>query len=359
MEKKIIFIINSIQNQRCIKRIQEFAENGYEIHAYAFSRLNVTYTDKGFPITIIGNFSNEMSYIKRLPIISKAIKNICRKHMNGCYYLFGLDIAIAFYLHKGNKPYIYEESDLVHTYINNSIIKNLLAKIDKHIIKHSKMTVFTSMGFAYYHFGDKMPSNCHVIANRLSTKVLALPQVVKKESDNLRIGFVGKIRFESVRNFADVFCKRFPKNTFHFYGNSESESEKEMFEPLKKYKNCFFHGSFITPNDLPEIYSNIDLVLSTYDISCDNVRYAEPNKLYEAIYFETPIIVSKSTFLAKRVKDLGIGYCINAMDENEIIDFVSNLSKESLSQKIKNAASINKKEAVNYNEVFFNKLQEL
>lgn len=40
---KIIFIINIILNQRCIKRINEFIENGYDISAYSFVREGVSY----------------------------------------------------------------------------------------------------------------------------------------------------------------------------------------------------------------------------------------------------------------------------------------------------------------------------
>ena len=35
-----------------------------------------------------------------------------------------------------------------------------------------------------------------------------------------------------------------------------------------------------------------DMVVATYDVTIENVRYAEPNKIYEAIFFETPIILS-------------------------------------------------------------------
>ena len=34
--KKIVFIINAVSNQRCIKRVNEFVERGYNVVAYGF-----------------------------------------------------------------------------------------------------------------------------------------------------------------------------------------------------------------------------------------------------------------------------------------------------------------------------------
>ena len=100
------------------------------------------------------------------------------------------------------------------------------------------------------------------------------------------------------------------------------------------------------------------MVLSTYDIDNINVRYAEPNKLYESIYFETPIIVSKGTFLADKVKDMNVGYAINGMDANEIDSFVQNLKKEDLEEKIDSIRKYDKMIAISKNPDFFEKLRK-
>ena len=107
---------------------------------------------------------------------------------------------------------------------------------------------------------------------------------------------------------------------------------------------------------MPEIYSQIDLVLSTYDVKYDNVRYAEPNKLYEAVYFETPIIVSKGTFLADKTLKLGIGYEVDPLNEKEVVEFVNGLTPESLENCRQHARALGKEWALNINTAFFEKL---
>lgn len=353
----IVFILSSSVNQNGIKRIDEFIERGYDVKVYGFNR-GVKYSNKSkyTNINILAAFSNNQPYLKRLGIMRKGIKSVLKEtEGKDCvYYLIGPDVAMIFTL-ICDKKYIYEEPDLVHTYINNRYIRNILERIDKRIIRKSILSVFRSDGFPTYHFGNNIPDNCTVITNRLNKDIQRFP-IAEKEGINLehiKIGFVGGIRFKSIKNFAQVFCERFPNSEFHFYGILDTDKEKQLFKPLEKLANCYFHGSFKNPDDMPSIYSNIDLLLSTYDVEFENVRYAEPNKIYEAIYFETPIIVSKGTFLGDKVSRLGIGYVVDPLNEEEIVSFVNELTTDSVRERIANMQRIPKEELINRNDSFF------
>ena len=361
---KVIFIINSISAQRCIKRVEEFIVHGYEVVAYGFSRkMDIHRLPEHFSIEIIGEFPNSLSFTNRLPIMAKGIKYVIRKHRNEqnlLFYLFQLDVALVFQMYAiGHRyKYIFEESDLMHTYINNKFICRLLEWMDKRIINRSLMSVLTSNGFVKYHFGDERPDNVILITNRLSLSVEELEKVVKYtvEERKLKIGFVGFPRYKSIIRFAYFFCKNFPNYEFHLYGEIAMKYQKD-FERLRQFPNCYFHGSFTNPVDLPVIYSNIDVVLSTYDVEYENVRYAEPNKIYEAIYFETPIIVSKGTFLADKVTQLNIGFCVDSLNEREVINLIESITVNSLQEKISSCKKIDKKYCLNINEDFFERLK--
>lgn len=358
---KIVFIINSISAQRCIKRIEEFIANGYEVDVYGFSRnMDIHIKYENFIINQIGSFNNNTSFINRMPILMKGIKGVLRKYKKNkdvIFYLFQLDIALVFRLLCNNKRYFYEESDLMHTYINNSIIKLSLEYIDKRIIKESLISIFTSEGFLNYHYGKEWPDNVYILPNKLNTRIEKINSMPKQgiKYDKLKIGFVGFPRYKSVINFIKVYCSNFPNHEFHVFGEL-TETFKDEFDILSQYKNCFFHGGFNNPDDLPNIYSKIDLVLSTYDVEFENVRYAEPNKIYEAIYFNTPIIVSKGTFLEDKVNNLGIGFGVNACDESEIISFIKELNSTRLEPAIKACQKISKKECLNINTDLFDKI---
>jgi len=356
---KIIFILNTISHQRCIKRIEEFVENGFDVEVYGFDRYSTNPYQGNITITTIGNIHNSMNYFRRIFIIWKSLRKIINKKGEYVYYYFNLDIAsIAYFIKKNH--YMYEESDLMYTYIKNQIIRHLFKKIDKFIIEKSIETVLTSEGFLNYLYGNKLPQNISVISNRLNKKIVNIPSNLQKNHQfphQLRIGFVGGIRYHSILNFASVFIEKYPLYEFHFWGNP-SRNMRDRFYALQKFTNVYFHGTFINPKDLPIIYSTIDLVLSTYDVEHDNVKYAEPNKLYEAIYFETPIIVSKDTFLAQKVEKMGVGYAIDPLKNDEIIHFIGHLTVEDLNNKIASCKRIEKMDMINENPNFFLKIRE-
>ena len=360
MNKKYIFIISNIHLPRCVNRVKEFHKKGYEVEVYYFDRtiFNNKVGQLDVPMHSLGELeAGSGSYFKRMPRQYSIIRDVVKKHKKEdvVFYLFGFDMALIYHYCFSNKPYIFEESDLRHTYFP-SVLKKVLEVVDKKIIKKSLMTVFTSEGFCEYHFGSEIPDNVSFIPNRLSPdikNVSLLPHKVFNK-EKLSIGFVGSPRFKAVYNFVKVFCRNFPKCEMHLFGEPLLDGIEEL---RGKFDNAFFHGTFTSPQDLPNIYSSIDLVLSTYDADVENVRFAEPNKIYESMFFEVPIIVSKNTFLASKVDRLGIGYAINAADDNEIISFVNSLSEESIRERIANIQKIDKDTLVSINDDFYHKLE--
>lgn len=360
---KVVFILGSLHMQRCMKRIDEFVDNGFDVDAYGFDCGVAAKTyPKSVLIQVLGKMDLSWGYRKRIQPLYNGIRKVVKRYnkKDTIFYIFGLDKTILFQLFK-NRRYIYEESDLVHTYMGNKLVVALFESLDKYVIKHSLLSVFTSEGFIRYHFGHIQPPNTYVIANRLPLSVKALPTVEKKPFDinHLSIGFVGFIRFKSIFNFAKVIGCNCPNITFHFFGTANNVADEKLFAPLHQYENIIFHGAFKHPHDLPSVYSQIDLVLSTYDVENENVRYAEPNKIYEAIWYKTPIIVSSGTYLADKVKSLDIGYDINPLDNKTIIDFVDSLTEDSIKMKRDAIDKLDSNIALNKNDDFFQILETL
>lgn len=98
--------------------------------------------------------------------------------------------------------------------------------------------------------------------------------------------------------------------------------------------------------DLSNIYANVDINVVCYDTTSDNVKIAEPNKLYESIYFETPLVVSSGTFLARQVAKHDIGFNIDASNDNSIINFVNQLNISQLQHASNNMHAINHKDLI-------------
>ena len=136
----------------------------------------------------------------------------------------------------------------------------------------------------------------------------------------------------------------FPQHEFHFWGQPEREGYLD--DEVTSYKNVFIHGKFKNPDDLMSIYKQTDISIVCYDTTSGNVRIAEPNKIYESIFFETPIVVSSGTFLAERVNEYGAGYDIDASNDQSIINFVKSIKTEDLETKVNKMKTISWQEVV-------------
>lgn len=357
---RIIFIANNIADPHIHKRVQEFIDQGYEVEMYGCLRTGINLNHQyPYKIHIFATFGQQR-YIKRLGILLKAIRKILADtREDDIYFCFGLDNALAVYL-QTHRRFIYEEADLQHTYIKLKPIAKFLDWMDKRVIKRSLLTIFTSDGYLQYHFQGKRPANAAMIYNKLDASILDMPMLPKRPLDasHLKIAFVGELRGKAVYNFAKVIGENFPQHEAHFYGYV-NKAEELKYEQLKRFPNIIFHGRFRSPVDLPRIYSEIDIVYSTYDAVYDNIRYAEPNKLYEAIYFDTPIIVSSHTFLAEKVRSLGIGFDVDAMDDEAVCQLIKSLTADRIQEKVRHATAIDKKSTINENSEFFTKLKRL
>lgn len=315
----INIIVNSANDAHSISRIKEMEANGCTVHAYGFLREDAIKAP--CPITILGKFNNTLSYPKRIAIYYQGLKHLFQTppSADSLWYYLGLDVAMFAFCLNPCKRYVYEECDLTQTYVSNPVMRSILERIDKHIIKHAQLALMTSEGFVDFHYkGRKVPAHVTMAPNFLSKNILTLPEVKPNrpfDPSHIRFAFVGGVRYDSLLRFAKVIAKRFPQHEFHFYGYIASKYDKAQ---LPQGGNIAYHGAFKNPVDLPSIYSNIDVLLAAYDINEENVKYAEPNKLYEAIYFRKPLIASRNTFLEQKLERMGIGTGVNTLDENDV-----------------------------------------
>lgn len=234
--------------------------------------------------------------------------------------------------------------------VRNRFIRSCMLRFDRSIIKHSYRTVLTSEGFLSYIFRKNAPrEKIILLPNKLNTY---FDEEKKKDvvvnlfdSNHINFAFIGLIRYpNTIIRFARVVGRNFPQHEFHFWG--EPERDSYIDEEIKGFKNVCFHGKFKNPEDLLGIYSQIDISVVCYDTNSGNVRIAEPNKIYESIFFETPLVVSSGTYLAKRVKQYNAGFDIDASSDEEIKRFINSLKVEDIRKKVDSMKSIPWKDMV-------------
>lgn len=358
MNKEIIFILSSLNDSHFRKRVEEFIDNGYQVKVYGFKRKGQNLSDFRYKPVVLGEIENR-NFLARLPLFNKSIKRIAKECKGKLCFYSSLDIALFAKIYI-KAPYIYEVCDLTELTIGNPILRVALTKVNASVIKKSQKTIITSEGFAEY-FSKLPQEKFYLIPNKVSAD---MPPYADKSralnTNKIRIGFAGVIRFESIYHFVKA-CADYGKNIeMHLFGiySDADEWATKMEQIEKSCENVFFHGRFSNPGDLPSIYEGIDLVLCTYPPTL-GVKYAEPNKLYEAIYFRCPIIVSEKVFLGDKVKRLNIGYVIDAMDEEKIKGFLESLNAYDYHLKVDACKSIPPNDCINRNNDFFKLIESI
>lgn len=336
--RTIVFTTLQLSQPRCIKRIAAIADTGIPIKVYGFDSglYNDNLNKLPFPVEKIIKRDKRVSKFKKIYFFANVIYRILSENKGGLFYFFGFELcSIAWLL--GCREYIYEEADVSASRIKSRLLKRIMLDYDRMLYRKAKLVVNTSEGFMKYLFPtDMVPKNIELQLNKLhpvfTDDTRRKIYVEPLNEQHIKFGFVGLIRYpDTIIRFAKVIGKEFPMHEFHFYG--EPEVPDYIDDELKSYKNVFLHGRFKNPQDLQAIYESIDVSIVCYDVQSDNVRIAEPNKLYESIYFKTPLVVSKNTFLAEKVEKLGVGYAINCADDKEIAVFINSISSVDFSKK--------------------------
>ena len=347
--KEFVFILSSLNDPHYRKRVEEFIEHGCRVHVYGFKRKGQALPELPYEPTVLGEIE-ERNYSARLNLYRYSIQSIAAECKDKIVFYSSLDVAIFGRIYI-KSPYVYEVCDLTELTIGNRIIRNLLSCVNKRVIRKSLKTIVTSEGFIEY-FGKGLSDKFFLIPNKVSPNIPSFVERDRNLRNVIRIGFVGVIRFETVYRFIKV-CADYGKNIeAHLYGIYSEADEWAVRTRSIKADNIYYHGPFKNPGDLPKIYENIDILLCAYTPSL-GVMYAEPNKLYESIYFRCPIIVSENVFLGTKVKRLGVGYTINSMDENSIAAFFKSLNDDDYQKKIEACKAISQQDCLNINKSFF------
>lgn len=360
---KIVFIVNVLRQARCVRRIEDFIAKGYEVKVYGYNRQGGKTDILSYDNTLLATISMDMSYLERLKLMRKTIKSVIEKEGKNCvYYLFNYDVALAFLSLNRKSKYIYEISDLMELMIGSPIVKRILILINKWMMKHAELNVFTSEGFLnFYYKGSEDKSRTIVVPNKLNKKCLSLPYPEETifDENNIKFSFTGAIRSEALYNFINIIGE-YGKHEMHLYGvyTDDKIFATKIKDLVNKYSNVFYHGKFQNPDDFPKIYANVDVVVSLYTAS-DNDKYLEPNKLFEALYYKKPIIVANKTFLGDKVTNLNAGYTIDVNNVKSYEKVISEITNDSYKNKYASIEKIAPEFSIDDSKQLFEKVKQI
>lgn len=251
-------------------------------------------------------------------------------------YVEGLDSLIIAYQYKlsHKAKIIFEVADLRENYISKPrsplkrIITNILLWKERKVFTSVDNLVITSPKFYELHYKKLIPQSRTLVIPNVPDMDL-FKAYKGKRGGQFTIGFIGGIRYlPQMKMLVDASKNQGVNVLFAGAGGSTSEYS-EIQHYCKNMSNVIFTGRYNYDSEIVDLYERVDCVYAVYDADNPNVKIALPNKLYEAIVCELPIIVAKGTYLAELVEHWGVGVSISHLDVHELEACIVRLKSDS------------------------------
>ena len=335
----VAFLLTHIPNPRMNKRIEAFKDAG-QVNVICTRRKsqNVWEPAQDVEHTIFDFDLPSAKHIVKRYVVSQGFQKKALKKLEevnpDVIYAEGLDTLIIAgkYKKKHSVRIIYEVADLRENYITkpknpiDRIITAILLKKEKTAFKNVDRLVITSPKFYDMHFNSLIEKEkVMFIPNSPNTSVFK--EYKKKKSGDYTVGFIGGIRYlQQMKHLVDASSKAQCKVLFAGAGSTASDYN-EIQSYCKGKEFVRFTGRYNYDTEIADLYGAVDCVFAVYDADNPNVRIALPNKLYESVLCELPIIVAKGTYLEELVREWGVGLSVNHKSVDELTAALSELKE--------------------------------
>ncbi|MGE0088170.1 MAG: hypothetical protein AB7S50_01685 [Bacteroidales bacterium] len=335
----ILFLLTLQPNPRFVKQIN-YLNDKYKTSVLYFSRNTMVDYSGQIHSSVeqkdLGKIPNG-KYLKRVFIFFKSIVKIKKyiKNNNISHIVFDkIDAFIIYYLiriifWKQSKIIkIIEVPDLKKINFEKSITAKIYRYFEKKWMnKYIDKLLVTSPEYYNAYYKSFYKKDYFVLENKPLSSNLPDKRYTNKEFNSkiLTLGLIGGLnRGKPTKALLDIVSKN---NWLCLKVFGLGIDEKIINEYASKFSNIEFNGKFNFFKDAAMIYNEVDVAYIVYDTTniSLNTKLALPNKLYECMYFEIPMIVSKDTYLAKRVLEDKIGVAIDFTNETEMINAFINI----------------------------------
>ena len=357
----MLIILPVIGHPRDSKRVSMLQEAGFEVTGLAFEREYYKGRMPTCEVLTLGKIQNG-EYFKRLFKIFIAIPKV-RKAIRGCnvVYTSGPDMAFLailanFFL---KKPVVLEVGDIQKGQIEASLKGQIIRLFDKFTINRSSMLVATASGFitGYYRKLLKSDTPAIIIENKLDSiffKETGVDTLLLKPSmpdRPLHIGYFGVLRSNWSFEVLEYLAMHFSDN-IKIYIAGIPAIDMTLFNRVISHKNIEYLGKYKSPEGLPNIYKNVDIIWACYpDPTFENTnplwRWAQlvcrSNRFYESCFYQKPIITLKNSGDGVEVEKHDIGLIIENQEVEAVVKSVMNVSRENLKQWKINIGNLQRK----------------
>lgn len=253
---------------------------------------------------------NILSMLKHLPRFHKKAYDEAKKIKFDAIHCHDFDtMSTGCKLkNKYKKPLVYDIHDLYESHVAKiKLAKYVVKQLDKYYCKKANRIIIVNNSF----------KNEKQIKGKKTTLIMNTPL---NEGEG-----ISKDKKEGIFYAGGLYAQR--EMSFIFDANKELKEKitiagnGPLLEKYKKQyqnKNNIFLGR-ISPKDVEERTKNCKIIIAPYDTSYPNNKLASPNKLFEAMKYGKPSLVSDGTVMGNIVKEENCGETFKYGDKKEFI----------------------------------------
>lgn len=321
MKKVLSIVINNFKNDnRVLKENISLQKAGYNVQVVALHEepLKELEEVQKIPVHRIKLKSRDWSknkvaqlvkYFEFIYRVVKKYKNSDILHCNDLNTLpigviikkfFNYDAKIVYDAHE------YEINDTPHESTYKIRIKYIL---EKFLIRHADkiITVSDSIANEYVKlYGIEKPA---LVLNTPAYKEIEKKNIFREsfdidEKQTIFLYQGGLSKGRGIEILLGAFKSQTTNAVIVFMGYGPLE--KLIIEASKEYKNIYFHKA-VSPEVLLDYTSSADFGILFYENNCLNHEFCSPNKMFEYIMAEIPVIVSNLYEMKRLVESNKIG----------------------------------------------------
>jgi succinoglycan biosynthesis protein ExoL len=328
--KQVAILISHIPNPRILKRIKVL-ENKFEITLLYWDRdlevkesFEINETNSIDPILVKAPQGRPVARI--VPLMKFAY--IAINHLKGLkpdiIHAGGLDMLLVASIYKDlfkrDTKIVYEVADLPkYSFIKNAnsptaILAKLLQRIERKLTSRISLIILTSPYFWDEYFSKFIEKDKYLFIPNAPLKKL-FDKYENRKNDNFTIGFIGSVRYAEQLKMLINVAQEIGNLKIFIAGSGPDYIKIVEYANDKDFVEIY--GPYNYEKEIVSLYEKVDCTYAVYDTKLDNVKVALPNRLYESIVCEIPIIGTKGTVLGKFIEENQIGVNIND-DKNEL-----------------------------------------
>lgn len=330
-EKKRIAFLRStaiFNDSRATKEIESYNKNNNQVLVYGWNRQleNINFSDNRLNeyklLDLKANYGSGIKNIFRIIRFNFWLKRQLEKNINKIDIIHACDFDTAlmakYIAKKYNKKLIYDIYDYYADCHNLGILKPLVEKEDIKIINFADYVLLCTEK-RIEQISKSKPRNVAIIHN----SPYNMDKISGKQhnNDKINVGYFGILQDD--RLLIEISNEIIKNKNIVFHIGGFGKYEKYFEDLAKQYSNVIYYGT-LKYEDVLKNEMKCDVLFATYNPNIENHKYSAPNKVYEAMALNIPIIVCNNTGIDEMVIKEKLGEAIN-YDAKEFITAITKL----------------------------------